>query len=104
MRTINFLALGDSYTVGERVGIADSFPYQAIQLLRKKFSAIKDVDNSFLFTAPEIIAKTGWTTNELDAAINNTSTLPQYDFVTLLIGVNNQYRGRSVNEFKIEFE
>lgn len=90
-----YLALGDSYTIGEQVLLAESFPYQTVQLLR---NAGKQ------FTAPEIIAKTGWTTDELLNAIENRFLLDQYDFVSLLIGVNNQYRGRKASEFKIEFE
>jgi lysophospholipase L1-like esterase len=93
--TYSYLALGDSYTIGEQVSIAESFPYQTVQLLRKK---------SLEFYAPEIIATTGWTTDELSTAIDATVTLEQYDFVSLLIGVNNQYRGRSVSEYKVEFD
>ena len=92
---LTYLALGDSYTIGEQVLLSESFPYQTVQLLRKKGIDI---------AAPEIIAKTGWTTNELDAAIARTNFLKQYDFVTLLIGVNNQYRSRDAEEYKIEFE
>lgn len=95
MTSMTFLCLGDSYTIGESVPITESFPYQTIKLLRKE---------GFNFQPPEIIAKTGWTTDELQAAINNHQFLPKYDFVTLLIGVNNQYRGRSVEEYKTEFE
>jgi lysophospholipase L1-like esterase len=90
-----FLALGDSYTIGEQVLLNETFSYQTIQLLRNKNIEI---------TAPEIIAKTGWTTDELQVAINENVFLEKYDFVSLLIGVNNQYRGRSVEEYKIEFE
>lgn len=89
-----YLALGDSYTIGEQVPLHESFPYQALQLLRKAGKA---------FHAPEIIAKTGWTTDELNDQINQSIFLESYDIVTLLIGVNNQYRGRKSNEFKIEF-
>ncbi len=92
----SYLALGDSYTIGELVPIFDSFPYQAVQLLRKKYNVE--------ILAPEIVAKTGWTTDELLSAIDTTKFLPSYDFVTLLIGVNNQYRGRSVENYKLEFE
>ena len=95
MITYSYLALGDSYSIGEQVAFADNFPNQTIQLLRK---------DSFGFYAPEIIAKTGWTTDELNEAIENTVLLETYDIVSLLIGVNNQYRGRSATEFKIEFE
>lgn len=90
-----YLALGDSYTVGELVPLRDSFPYQAVQLLRAA---------GLPFAAPEIVAKTGWTTDELADAISEYSFLPSYDFVSLLIGVNNQYRGRSAEEYATQFE
>jgi len=96
--TYTYLALGDSYTIGEQVPLYESFPYQTVQLLRNQFGS------QHQFLAPEIIAKTGWTTDELSAQISATTFLPQYDFVSLLIGVNNQYRGRSVDNFKPEFE
>ncbi len=89
-----YLALGDSYTIGEQVLLAESFPYQTVELLRNKNIEI---------VAPEIIAKTGWTTDELHYAISQHTFLKNYDFVSLLIGVNNQYRGRSVKEYEIEF-
>jgi len=92
-----YLALGDSYTIGEQVPLHDSFPYQTIQILREVHG------NKHEFHAPEIIAKTGWTTDELDAQIIQTQFLSEYDFVSLLIGVNNQYRGRSVENYKSEF-
>jgi len=95
MHQYTLLSLGDSYTIGEGVLLHKSFPYQVVQLLRKKELNI---------SAPEIIAKTGWTTDELSSAIENYSFLPKYDFVSLLIGVNNQYRGRPVEEYKTEFE
>ena len=97
MRTCSYLALGDSYTIGEHVLLADSFPYQTVQFLRRN-------NNKTGFLAPEIIAKTGWTTDELLSAIAQRQLLPEYDFVSLLIGVNNQYRGRSVENYKEEFE
>jgi lysophospholipase L1-like esterase len=90
-----YLALGDSYTVGESIPLQKSFPSQVVQQLRK---------NKMHFSAPEIIAKTGWTTDELLSAVNDYKFLDHYDFVTLLIGVNNQYRGRRVEEFKMEME
>jgi lysophospholipase L1-like esterase len=95
MINYSYLALGDSYTIGEQVPFAENFPNQAVQILRR---------SGFPFNAAEIIAKTGWTTDELSNAIENTTTLENYDIVSLLIGVNNQYRGRSATEFKIEFE
>ena len=102
MTTYSYLALGDSYTIGEQVPLAESFPYQTLQLLRKKDISLDN--HQHVFAAPEIIAKTGWTTDELTAAIGQTIFLPKYDMVSLLIGVNNQYRGRAVDEFKKEFE
>lgn len=93
--TLNYLALGDSYTIGEMVPLTESFPYQLVQLFRGK---------GVNMPAPEIIAKTGWTTDELSAAMNGYHFLKEYDLVTLLIGVNNQYRGRSAEEFRKEFQ
>ena len=90
-----YLALGDSYTIGESVLLQESFPYQTVHLLRKK---------GYHFSAPEIIAKTGWTTDELEEGIKKQVLLPKYDFVSLLIGVNNQYRGRDEMVYKMEFE
>jgi lysophospholipase L1-like esterase len=90
-----YLALGDSYTIGEGLPIHQSFPYQFVQALRKKKHA---------FAAPEIIAKTGWTTDELSTAIENYNFLSHYNLVSLLIGVNNQYRGRAIEEYKMQFE
>jgi lysophospholipase L1-like esterase len=95
MHVYTYLALGDSYTIGEGVSLTDSFPYQVVQLLRNQ---------EFDFNAPEIIAKTGWTTDELQAAIGKATLLSKYDFVTLLIGVNDQYRGRDIMEYKEQFE
>lgn len=89
-----YLALGDSYTIGEGVPLFESFPYQLVQLLRKKKLHIH---------SPEIIAKTGFTTFELAEQILKTSLEEKYDFVTLLIGVNNQYRGLSIEDYKNEF-
>jgi len=89
-----YLALGDSYTIGESVPLHESFPYQLVQQLRAKHPG---------FQAPEIVAKTGWTTNELATHLIYTLLQKQYDFVTLLIGVNNQYRNLSITEFDQEF-
>ncbi len=94
-KTYTYLALGDSYTIGESVPLYESFPYQLVQLLR---------NSGLAFHSAEIIAKTGWTTDELQAGINNTHFSASYDFVSLLIGVNNQYRGRPVDEYAGEFE
>lgn len=91
----SLLALGDSYTIGEGVPVYENFPYQTVQLLRKK---------GFHFHAPELVAKTGWTTFELAEHILHTSLNEHYDFVTLLIGVNNQYRNLESSEYKTDFE
>ena len=96
---ITYLAIGDSYTIGEQVPAKDNFPNQVYSLMKKDFSD---------FTEPRIIAKTGWTTDELEKGIiaaDKTEPLQaSYDFVSLLIGVNNQYRGRTVENYKPEFE
>lgn len=89
------LCLGDSYTIGEAVPIHHSFPYQTIQLLRQAGISIH---------APEIVAKTAWTSAELIQAIDETLLPPTFDFVTLLIGVNDQYRGLPLSNFKENFK
>lgn len=94
-RNFNLLCLGDSYTIGEALPLHQSFPYQCVQLLRKK---------GHNFSAPEIIAKTGWTTDELLQALKKYKFSAPYNFATLLAGVNNQYRGRDAIEYKLEFE
>jgi lysophospholipase L1-like esterase len=94
-----YLALGDSYTIGEMVAPPDNFPAQVHTMMK---------NDTINFQPPRIIARTGWTTDELEGGIvtaNNTNPLlSSYDFVSLLIGVNNQYRGRSVDNYKPEFE
>lgn len=90
-----YLALGDSYTIGEAVPLHESFPYQTVQLLRA---------NGLHIHAPEIIATTGWTTLELAEHILHMKLNEDYDFVSLLIGVNNQYRGSSAEDYKNDFE
>lgn len=89
-----YLALGDSYTIGEQVPASDNFPNQTTRLLRS--SGIDLVD-------PVIIATTGWTTDELAASIREHNIRDTFSFVTLLIGVNNQYRGRSIENYEEEF-
>jgi lysophospholipase L1-like esterase len=94
-KVYTYLALGDSYTIGESETLHFSFPYKTVKLLRKK---------NLLFTAPEILAKTGWTTHDLLGAMSQYPFLPNYDVITLLIGVNNQYQGKTVEEYSYEFE
>jgi lysophospholipase L1-like esterase len=91
----SYLALGDSYTIGESVPLHESFPYQAVQLLRTAGLAVN---------APEVVAKTGWTSFELAEHILHTKLNDAYDFISLLIGVNNQYRGLAADEFQTDFE
>ncbi len=88
------LCLGDSYTIGEAVEESERFPMQAVELLKED-----EID----FENPIIIAKTGWTTDELASAIKERNLTGKYDVVTLLIGVNNQYRSRETENYRHEF-
>lgn len=90
----SFLSLGDSYTIGEGVSENYRWSVQLADMLRKDG---KDVGN------PDIIARTGWTTAELQDAIKTSGNQKTYDLVSLLIGVNNQYRGQSQDQYRIEF-
>ncbi|WP_168810795.1 SGNH/GDSL hydrolase family protein [Chitinophaga oryzae] len=90
----SFLALGDSYTIGESVAETERFPMQTARLLRDKGVAMAD---------PRIVAVTGWTTDELENGIREAGITGTFDLVTLLIGVNNQYRGRSLDEYREQF-
>ncbi|MBN8650708.1 MAG: SGNH/GDSL hydrolase family protein [Cytophagales bacterium] len=85
-----FLALGDSYTIGESVAEAERWPNQLVAKLK--------------LTAPRIIATTGWRTDNLKDAIEAANLKPEYDLVSLLIGVNNQYQGKSIEIYEREFE
>lgn len=89
-----YLALGDSYTIGEGVDAADRWPVQLAAALRQSGVEI---------AAPQILATTGWTTDELDAAITEADPQGPYALVTLLIGVNDQYRGRDVEGYRDRF-
>lgn len=91
---LRYLALGDSYTIGEGVAPEERWPNQLVRLL-----AMRGVR----LAAPELIATTGWTTDELQAGIDAATLAPPYDLVSLLIGVNNQYRGRSLEEYGGQF-
>lgn len=93
--TYSLLCLGDSYTIGEGVPLYESFPYQTMQLLRKAGVHVH---------APEIVAKTGWTTFELAEYLIHHQLEESYDMVSLLIGVNNQYRGLSIESFQEDAE
>lgn len=91
---LRFLALGDSYTIGEGVVASERWPNQLVELLRERGIAMSD---------PEIIARTAWTTDELMDAIDDARPTPPYDLVTLMIGVNDQYRSRPVDQFAASF-
>ena len=93
-KAISYLALGDSYTIGEAVELKVNFPFQLAESLKLEQIEVE----------PTIVAKTGFTTDELLEAIQEASLLKSYDIVSLLIGVNNQYRGRSVEEFEEGFK
>lgn len=90
---LRYLALGDSYTIGESVEEAERFPNQLASLLANEGVTV-DV---------KIIARTGWTTDELWRGIQAEVVEPPYDMVSLLIGVNNQYRGRGLEEYREGF-
>ncbi|MBH8558156.1 SGNH/GDSL hydrolase family protein [Hymenobacter sp. BT442] len=91
---VAFLALGDSYTIGEGEAEAARWPVQLAALARQQGLALQE---------PNIIARTGWTTAELQAAIADARPAPTYGLVSLLIGVNNQYRGQGVARYRPEF-
>ncbi|RPE74675.1 SGNH/GDSL hydrolase family protein [Vulcaniibacterium tengchongense] len=92
---LTYLALGDSYTIGEGVAEAGRWPVQLAAALRAEGIGL---------APPRIVATTGWTTDELTAALDAAEPLGSWDFVSLLIGVNNQYRGRSVADYRGQFE
>jgi lysophospholipase L1-like esterase len=93
--SLSYLALGDSYTIGESVSEDQRWPNQLAQALSKKGKEVSQ---------PKIIATTGWRTDNLKDAITKAHLKNQYDLVSLLIGVNNQYQGKPVDQYAIEFE
>ena len=92
--SFNILSLGDSYTIGEGVSPEESWPFMLKARLAEEKIVVKNV---------RIVAKTGWTTGELIEAIEEAEPFGPYDLVTLLAGVNNQYRGLDLDEFRKEF-
>ena len=94
MSTFRYLALGDSYTIGESVLVEERWPIQLAKLL----------ETDDIQTEVMIIARTGWTTSELWQGIQAERIQPPYDLVSLLIGVNNQYRGDEINEYREQFD
>lgn len=93
-KELRILALGDSYTIGESVGESERWPIQLAAELRKRGRILAE---------PAIIAHTGWTTLELDAGMNRAKPQGPYDMVTLLIGVNDQFRGGSADAYRAPF-
>ena len=93
---LTYLALGDSYTIGESVSEEARWPLQLADSLRKRGVEIDK---------PKIIAKTGWTTGDLLSGMDvQLEDGEQYDLVSILIGVNNQYQGRSIEEYEQELQ
>ena len=88
------LALGDSYTIGEAVAAHERWPAVLAQRLRHSGTSIDE---------PQIVAVTGWATDELAQGMDAAVLLPPYDLVTLQIGVNNQYRGRPADDYRAQF-
>ncbi|MEP6940515.1 MAG: SGNH/GDSL hydrolase family protein [Rudaea sp.] len=92
-QTPRFVALGDSYTIGEGVAESESWPALLARALRPIYHG----------GAPEIVARTGWTTDELSEAMKDHGFASAYALVTLQVGVNNQYRGRDLQNYQYEF-
>ena len=92
--TVTFLALGDSYTIGESVDPSMRWPVLLAAAANKIGLTVED---------PVIIARTGWTTDELSEGIEAADLTGTFDLVSLLIGVNNQYRGREIEEYRDQF-
>ncbi len=90
-----FLALGDSYTIGESVASDQRWPVQLVKALRAEDIEVRQ---------PRIIARTGWTTDELAGAIEAAELKHEFDLVTLMVGVNDQYRGHAVEDYRGEME
>ncbi|MEM6647373.1 MAG: SGNH/GDSL hydrolase family protein [Bacteroidota bacterium] len=92
--TVEYLALGDSYTIGEAVEVVERWPMQLAERLRTAGYTVEE---------PMIVAETGWTTDELDEGITRAGVRRAYNLVSLLIGVNNQFRGQSIDDYRITF-
>jgi lysophospholipase L1-like esterase len=93
--SFRYLALGDSYTIGERVGVDERYPNQLRDSLYPYGINLEE---------PVIVAITGWTTGELIDSLKGEDPGEDFDLVTLLIGVNNQYRGLDTGAYAREFE
>ena len=95
MPSNSYLALGDSYTIGESVAEQDRWPNQLVDSLRR---------HGMNFSKPTIIATTGWRTDDLKRAVTAAHLKNEYGLVSLLIGVNNQYQGKPADQYAVEFE
>jgi lysophospholipase L1-like esterase len=95
IQPMKYLALGDSYTIGESVAEAERWPNQLVDSLTRR---------GWHIDKPTIIATTGWRTDNLKNAMTIAKLKPEYDLVSLLIGVNNQFQGKSSKEYAVEFE
>ena len=96
MKKYNYLALGDSYTIGEDIDSEDSFPNHLIKSAKEQ---------SFIVEKFSIIATTGWTTTDLiNALMQSNCNAIQWDVITLLIGVNNQYQNKDIDLYKQEYQ
>lgn len=92
----SYLALGDSYTIGEGVPLTEAWPVQLTERLKER---------GFKVAPPKIIARTGWTTRNLITNIESEIDVQRrFDLVSILIGVNNQYQGKPISEFEVELE
>ena len=91
---LRYLALGDSYTIGESVAEEERWPVQLVARLRNRGVSIQE---------PQIIARTGWTTANLDRGIDDAVLDSSFAMVSLLISVNNQYQGRDEEDYRLEY-
>lgn len=103
MPELRYLALGDSYTIGESVDESERWSHQLARLVESSPQFPKSIGGIEGGIEVTVVARTGWTTEELWQGIQATEINPPYDFVSLLIGVNNQYRGYDIVEYREEF-
>lgn len=95
MSGIRYLALGDSYTIGEGVARHERWPEQLVSALR---------EHGYPMAEPDVVAQTGWTCDELAAGIAGAALRGPYALVSVLVGVNDQYRGKTPDEYRPRFE